>query len=695
MYLCLKEKGKSVRESEELLAKVTNFYVKKNEIDRILDKAVPTEKRNEYHTLMKEIQVFRKKYKKFSNKYHKHCNSLPRITAEHPADSLTESVVIDQEQTTMLGPDSTPASTLSIAGSSTGSSSLWNESKKPAIMTRKFFRLAKIRRDIRNLHGRISHIIERTNMIMQGAQSEQVEKSMTFEDMITKVSVPENKHYLFAIKGRSIELQLNHHTILVRSCLPGPQESSRVEKVFNLAEQEFFKLPENPEYPNCSLLFMQGSKFLNTIGPLFFDNMPDLCLLDLSNTRVRSLPESLFRLSKLKVLLLRNCYCVEEIPAEIEKLNNLEVLDLSGTRQYVLPAQIGELTLLKHLQLSIFGSEYKEHYPVLKCPTIPHNILSKLEALESLSISAHSEDDSWPEHAAALITYIVRLERLTFLHFYFPEMDTFQEFIQTSRSWTDGRLRKFNFIVGTDFYRVVDLVPSEVESMFNESDRYLRFVGSYGGVPEEMKDVLSHATAFYLDTHRDAQSFSELGISNFQALKLCMFRDCRKLRVIFVVEETECAFECLEYLGLYNLNKLEHIWESPSCPRVTKIPSGYFKALKILTVSYCLEIQFILMESMLESLYNLEELVIEFCSSVEKIVKEEKKSRVTTSNAILLPRLRKLVLRFLPNLVSFGNGLCPSKEIVKIQECPKLIHNSEPIEETRRVRSRFLSSLKV
>ena len=54
-------------------------------------------------------------------------------------------------------------------------------------------------------------------------------------------------------------------------------------------------------------------------------------ILDLSHTRIKSLPKSLFKLVQLWKFILRCCELFKELPTEVREVCNLEVLDLKGT----------------------------------------------------------------------------------------------------------------------------------------------------------------------------------------------------------------------------------------------------------------------------------------------------------------------------------------------------------------------------
>ncbi|KAL9162561.1 hypothetical protein ABFS82_07G098800 [Erythranthe guttata] len=497
---------------------------------------------------------------------------------------------------------------------------------------------------------------------------------------------PKDEHYLISTKGNIVNLELDHQTISIGD-YPSSSGQNENSSVINLAEQDLCQLPDKPDYPNSCIMFLQKNDRLARIHDSFFQTMPDLLFLDMSDTRIRILPSSLFGLSKLKVLLLRNCLSLDNLPPQIRELANLEVLDLSGSELYDLPDEIGELTLLTHMQLSFYGPDDESEYAHLPPRLVSPGFLSKIEKLETLTISVHPDDHRWVKIAEPILKDIGVFENLSYLQFYFPQVQMFEDFIGRSSSWFKGTLIKFKFVVGRDVKRIASRVPNEIELAFHEERQSLRFVNGNEKVPQVIQNVLARATSFYLDHHMKVKSLSEFGISMFKLLKFCLLRECPKIQSIIGNNSTEGAFPCLEHLSIYYLWELEYICKSPSV-------KGSFPALTHLTVSTCRKLKFVLWESMLPSLSNLKELVVEECESVEKIVRQEKEKVNTNNNAEMLPELRKLVLQNLPELVTLGNGLCLSEDKLDINGCPKFVLNSRPKEQSVVKQRKFLTSLK-
>ncbi|KAF7115771.1 hypothetical protein RHSIM_RhsimUnG0048100 [Rhododendron simsii] len=115
------------------------------------------------------------------------------------------------------------------------------------------------------------------------------------------------------------------------------------------------RLPEKLSCPHLVMLSLEGNVKLTAIPDSFFDEIPNLQVVNLSNTRIRTLPTSFFELSKLQALVLRDCPLFMDLPPEIGDLEHLELFDLQGTDVNNLPNEVGKLGFLKILQVSCCG----------------------------------------------------------------------------------------------------------------------------------------------------------------------------------------------------------------------------------------------------------------------------------------------------------------------------------------------------
>ncbi|KAL3506839.1 hypothetical protein ACH5RR_032221 [Cinchona calisaya] len=467
---------------------------------------------------------------------------------------------------------------------------------------------------------------------------------------------------------------LGNHLLLPRagaSLLKPPEDKEweETEMIF-LMDNGISMLPEKPNCPKLKRLFLQRNTRLTSIPESFFDSMPCLQVLNLSKTNIRSLPPSVFRLTRLQALILRHCQCLSEIPPEIGKLESIEILDINGTEIYSLPVTIGRLSLLKHLHVSFHG--YFDDNKFHKKPKnlIPGGVISDLQALEELSIGVQPMDTRWDTDVEFLAEEFCTLNKLNTLFICFPEVKYLKTFISSSRSWKADSLCKFKFVIGHDIKSSASRVPKNTEFDYNQEDRCLRYVNSEVEIiPQEIKEVLKRATAFYLDHQSMLSSLTEIVTDTSRQLKLCIVSECPKMVSILDggLVNDERALPNLVHLSLHYLWNLKNIWNG-------QIPVGSFNALKVLSVHTCPRLEFVLSWSMLPFLASLEDLIVEDCASVTDIIRSEMKIELG-GDADELPKLKKLELQYLPQLVRICNGSYQKIEHIRIGYCPKLVLN--------------------
>lgn len=165
---------------------------------------------------------------------------------------------------------------------------------------------------------------------------------------------------------------------------------SKFLAVMNLKEMhigsELSEFPDNLSFPNLEKLFLQPYFDLKDIPFLFFERMPALQVLDMSNTSINTLPPSVLNLLKLKKLYLRCCILLIELP-QINAIWNLEELDLSGCTNLVkIAVSVEFLQSLSLLNL-------KDCTSLTKLP----KSVSKLKSLCSLNLSGCANLAEIPE----------------------------------------------------------------------------------------------------------------------------------------------------------------------------------------------------------------------------------------------------------------------------------------------------------
>ena len=449
----------------------------------------------------------------------------------------------------------------------------------------------------------------------------------------------------------------------------------------HLMNNKLSELPKSPDCPQLKAMFLQINHHLRVIPTFFFERMPILQILDLSHTRIRSLPQSLSKLVQLRIFLLRGCRLLMELPPEVGELINLEVLDLEETAIIKLPIDVEKLTNLKSLKVSFYGCNNHIRKNNQSKIMIPQNVISKLLQLEELNIYVNPDDERWNVTVKHIVKEVRSFKWLEVLKLYLPEVTLLNDFMGNGTSSTNLSLLNFRFIVGSHSKRLISRMPHEVAIKFEQQERCLKYVNGAGdGVPVEIKEVLRHTTALILDRHLTLTKLSEFGIGNIKNLEFCVLGECSQIESIVDGEEiytqgddgrdvcAEIILGSLQYLRLHYMKKLGNIWKGP-------IQRGCLSNLKSLELHVCPYLTTIFTLSLLENLNSLEELVVEHCPEIDSIVTHE----VPVEHRRLpfvtyLPKLKKLSLHYLPKLVSISKGIhiAPTLEWMSFYNCPSL-----------------------
>ncbi|KAH0746906.1 hypothetical protein KY285_008563 [Solanum tuberosum] len=124
-------------------------------------------------------------------------------------------------------------------------------------------------------------------------------------------------------------------------------------------------------------LSLLGYKIVELPNDLFI-KLKLLRFLDLSETRIKKLPDSICVLYNLETLLLSSCADLEELPLQMEKLMNLRHLDISNTCCLKMPVHMSKLKSLQVLvgaKFSLGGLRMEDLGEV-------HNLYGSLSILE-------------------------------------------------------------------------------------------------------------------------------------------------------------------------------------------------------------------------------------------------------------------------------------------------------------------------
>ncbi|XP_034702007.1 disease resistance protein RPS2-like [Vitis riparia] len=357
------------------------------------------------------------------------------------------------------------------------------------------------------------------------------------------------------------------------------------------------------------------------------------------------------------------------LQAEVGEFCHLEVLDLEGTEIINLPVSIGKLTNLTCLKVSFYPQANGNRKNNLSNRIIPQNVISSLLQLEELSIDVNPEDERWNATIKDIVEEVCCLNRLHFLKLHLPEVLLLNDLRNGSSLINLSRMH-FRFIVGNHLKRIISRLPHESAIKFEEQESCLKYVNGKD-ISIEIKEILQHATAFFLDRHLSATSLSEFGIENKMNLKCCVLQECSEIKTIVDANDhgQDIVLESLEYLSLHYMKNLRSIWKGPP-PRWR----GPLHFLKVLALYSCPNLTNTFTLDLAGMLNKLEELVVEDCPEMTSIVGPADGLNWGQREQSCLPNLKKISLHYLPKLVSiFGNVLiAPSLEWLSFYDCPSL-----------------------
>ncbi|KAI8027212.1 Disease resistance protein RPS2 [Camellia lanceoleosa] len=350
-----------------------------------------------------------------------------------------------------------------------------------------------------------------------------------------------------------------------------------------------------------------------------------------------------------------------ELPPQIGALRNLEIFDLEGTKIMYLPEEIGELISLKCFRVS-FGGRANRYMDLI----IPTKALSKFSELEELTMW-------WDAEVKTILNELSKSLKLKFLELYLQSV----KILQLLR-WKGTELKypdsfEFRFIVGRLRRRLISRLPYEVEERFKKWNKWrkcLEYING-DGKPTEITEALNHAFVFFLDRHWTIKMLSDFGNKNLVNLKFCLLVECNEVQTIIDGNYEypsggvkEPVFKSLNYLSIHCMKNLQSIWKGP-------IEKGCLSCLRSLTLRMCPNLTTIFTPSLLDNLWQLEELVVEDCCKIKGLVTQESPN---FKSGYVLRSLRRISLVDLPELVTISGGLIinPILTSLIVYNCPKL-----------------------
>ncbi|XP_042487009.1 disease resistance protein RPS2-like [Macadamia integrifolia] len=401
--------------------------------------------------------------------------------------------------------------------------------------------------------------------------------------------------------------------------------------------------------------FLHAEVIHNLIPPTnFFQHMDHLSVLDLSNTDLEYLPDSLSCLVNLLVLRLQWCRKLRALP-KLGMLRQLQFLDLSWCGkldQEILGSECveGVSSNLRYLNV-----EYSE-------VSIPVGVISRLHKLEELglykaekikwkmsaAVSSSSSSSSSSINMIHDVGEFSSLTSLTSLSIFFEDVIISDWFKPLAKTMTYLRLRRCR------------VIKQDALQALNESPnlRNLRFQDCLGvtWVPTRVAGDVEIDNCEDLEVLLDG---TEEDVYQQDSFKVLWLTRLPKLKRICVSLAPLNCFAQLQTLGLWGCNSLKMVF-SKGMPRL-------FNNLEVISITECER-----MEVIIEGEEEEGELVLE---------EGRRKSNVNGGGVIIIspfPRLRDLNLTDLPLLAElYSNHIldCPLIKEVRVRDCPRLKQN--------------------
>ncbi|GLT32080.1 hypothetical protein SLA2020_067700 [Shorea laevis] len=416
------------------------------------------------------------------------------------------------------------------------------------------------------------------------------------------------------------------------------------------------KLDQLPDNPRCSMLLsllLQRNTALKTIPPLFFRTMKKLLVLNLYETGIHTLPQSVESLTELKALFLNYCPLID-LPLQIEQLLLLEVLDIRGCKITFIPTSIGKLIYLRCLKVSYYKPGRQNGCEEMKTE---YNVISGLRRLEELVIDMISYD-WWCIEATQVIQHVASLEKLTSLKVCFPKLQVLQNFLKRRTKWQGRQERtSFWFFVG----RPSSKRPEILNCFDYKINRYLRYCHDGNNHNSSVSNVFPETDVLELIGHDSIKCLLDFKQGpGLNGVRGCLAEECNIMET--VVDHSNASvpniLSTLEQLHLKNLPVLKSILESG-------LSEGSLSKLQTIVIESCPLLTKI--SSYGPMLAKIRKLVIKKCSMIEELI----------MNAVVgsMQELKILELLDMPQLRTISDDpslAWPKFEELRICECPKL-----------------------
>ncbi|XP_075503622.1 disease resistance protein At4g27190-like [Primulina tabacum] len=429
------------------------------------------------------------------------------------------------------------------------------------------------------------------------------------------------------------------------------------------------KLPVGLDFPNLRLLMILNSNYSELpegfeVNDICFKGMEELTVLYFSHQNFQSLPSSLEFLKKLRKLHLYFCKVKDiSIVGELASLKILHVWRCNEIEE--LPANVGELKFLRLLELR----------DCEKLKRIVAGVISSLVGLEELKIvgcfNKWEAKGNVSEERNASLSELESLTNLTSLEIDISDPNLVAQEILLSKQLRRYQIRAYDdqylFHVMKHERRITLQLPRDVtvgnwirRLGKNTQSLELRGDGSNGfnlGETESLRKLV-------LQNCSTVEKLMNAIDCKLPVLEHLQLRDLEELEEIIdgTIPEGSNSFQNLESLAVERLPKLGYLWKSPN-QNVSLVN------LKSIYIIRCPNLRYLFSMATARSLVQLRSLEISSCKRYEM-------ESNTEASIIEFPKLKRLKLYFLPNLLAFTHGVeiikFPQLIELEIEYCPKL-----------------------
>ncbi|KAJ4784376.1 Disease resistance protein (CC-NBS-LRR class) family [Rhynchospora pubera] len=363
-------------------------------------------------------------------------------------------------------------------------------------------------------------------------------------------------------------------------------------------------------------------------------NLLHLRYLNLSRTNIRELPESIGYLPFLQYLLLQECKSLHSLPKGTEHLKSLRNLDLTGTMIYKFLFRIGKLVNLRSLDFFIVNTTLEPQEENKGWPLGELKNLNKLGSLSILQIDKTRDLDEAKEALLCSKPYLKELE-----------------------------LNCSNEAIPSENPIIIQKIEGIIDELCPPPCLEILKIMNYSGT--------RYPSWLYIDSLSNLRQLELIGcqfcstlppIGQLQRLQFLYIANSSLLKDIghnILGNGQEVAFPKLEKLHIQSLYKLES-WTGLEKP-------GTMPCLKAFQLESCPEIKFLPL--CIRHSKSLKELRIIDCKSLETI---KNLTRIKELSVWNTPNLRKI--SNLTSLEDLNISHSPNLKIIKNVNSLKSVH---------------------